>query len=358
MSMPITIHKSQGLTFDRAIIDAGSSFAPGQVYVALSRCRSLEGMVLATPINAYSVINDPAVASYIAAEDARVAESLALLPQLRRAYRVRLLCDTFRMAQIDTLHGRLCRILSETYSKMFGDITRMHLNAHEDLRIRVIDVADRWIALLAATEPSHVSDAALQDRIRRSAQYFADTLGQIFGPWFEGTAMVRSENKVMTRRLADVYEQLRVALRATEALMQAVAKDGFDPSTILAQRRQTMLEASGAPAKGRARASKSATRERSADVSVNMLRQGMTIKQVAAERRLSQSTVTRHIADGIAAGQVDIYALIERPAVAEIADAIRLAGEDATLDEVRQMCIRRIPKSEIILVRAWLSRSK
>lgn len=91
---------------------------------------------------------------------------------------------------------------------------------------------------------------------------------------------------------------------------------------------------------------------------MNMLRQGMTIKQVAAERRLSQSTVTRHIADGIAAGQVDIYALIERPAVAEIADAIRLAGEDATLDEVRQMCIRRIPKSEIILVRAWLSRSK
>ena len=84
----------------------------------------------------------------------------------------------------------------------------------------------------------------------------------------------------------------------------------------------------------------------------------MTIKQVAAERSLSQSTVTRHIADGIAAGQVDIYAVMDRPAVGEIADAIRLAGEDATLDEVRQLCIRRVPKSEIVLVRAWLSRSK
>ena len=140
--------------------------------------------------------------------------------------------------------------------------------------------------------------------------------------------------------------------------MQVVAEEGFDPSKILAQRRRAMLEASAAPAKSRTRATKTTTRERSSDVSVAMLRRGMTIKQVAAERSLSQSTVTRHIADGIAAGQVDIYAVMDRPAVGEIADAIRLAGEDATLDEVRQLCIRRVPKSEIVLVRAWLSRSK
>ena len=58
LAWAITIHKSQGLTFERAIIDAEASFAHGQVYVALSRCKTLEGMVLSTPISNRSIIND------------------------------------------------------------------------------------------------------------------------------------------------------------------------------------------------------------------------------------------------------------------------------------------------------------
>ena len=61
----ITIHKSQGLTFDKAIIDIHTAFTPGQAYVALSRCRTLEGLVLNSPVSASVFIRNNAVEAYI-----------------------------------------------------------------------------------------------------------------------------------------------------------------------------------------------------------------------------------------------------------------------------------------------------
>jgi hypothetical protein len=68
LAWAVTIHKSQGLTFEKAIIDAGSSFASGQVYVALSRCTTLEGMVLKSTISRQSVMTDQRVLAFAAAE--------------------------------------------------------------------------------------------------------------------------------------------------------------------------------------------------------------------------------------------------------------------------------------------------
>lgn len=64
LAWAITIHKSQGLTFQKAIVDAGQSFAPGQVYVALSRCTSLQGIVLQSPITYKQINTDPQVVEY------------------------------------------------------------------------------------------------------------------------------------------------------------------------------------------------------------------------------------------------------------------------------------------------------
>ena len=64
LAWAVTIHKSQGLTFDRLIIDAGKSFASGQVYVALSRCRTLEGIVLKSKITPEVIFADRRVSKF------------------------------------------------------------------------------------------------------------------------------------------------------------------------------------------------------------------------------------------------------------------------------------------------------
>lgn len=64
LAWAVTIHKSQGLTFDRLIIDAGKSFASGQVYVALSRCRTLEGIVLKSKITPDVIFSDRRVSKF------------------------------------------------------------------------------------------------------------------------------------------------------------------------------------------------------------------------------------------------------------------------------------------------------
>ena len=77
LAWAVTIHKSQGLTFDRAIIDAGASFAPGQVYVALSRCTSLKGMVLLSKLFPSAIATDKRVIAFAQKEAA--AEELEQL---------------------------------------------------------------------------------------------------------------------------------------------------------------------------------------------------------------------------------------------------------------------------------------
>ena len=85
LAWAITIHKSQGLSFEKAIIDAGEAFAPGQVYVALSRCTSLQGMVLHSRINNNNLYNDRRIASFASTQKTSAAQ-IQLLNEAKHQY--------------------------------------------------------------------------------------------------------------------------------------------------------------------------------------------------------------------------------------------------------------------------------
>src|SRR5690606_21377463 len=95
LAWAITIHKSQGLTFDKAIIDAGTSFAAGQVYVALSRLRSLDGLVLRSKLTNFSIRTDAQVVDFMH----NMTENLDLdevLQESQRGYLGQILLRSFR----------------------------------------------------------------------------------------------------------------------------------------------------------------------------------------------------------------------------------------------------------------------
>ena len=100
LAWAITIHKSQGLTFERAIIDAGLSFASGQVYVALSRCKTLNGLVLASRIDEKAIINDQRVKEYISRQEAEARRSIGLLELYKQDYYKQLLMELFTFTDI------------------------------------------------------------------------------------------------------------------------------------------------------------------------------------------------------------------------------------------------------------------
>ena len=110
LSWAVTIHKSQGLTFDKLVVDVRTAFAPGQVYVALSRCRSLEGLVLLQPVSAASVMVAPAVKAFMQNASINAYDDSAL-PAIRH--------DSMREAVLDLFDFT---ILSEGWEQVLGFI--------------------------------------------------------------------------------------------------------------------------------------------------------------------------------------------------------------------------------------------
>ena len=112
LAWAITIHKSQGLTFERAIIDARNSFAHGQTYVALSRCKTLEGLVLESPLRKEAIISDSVVDNFTK-EVERNKPGNKQLSDMQKAYFFDLLSDLFNFYSLEQAYKRLLRMLDE-----------------------------------------------------------------------------------------------------------------------------------------------------------------------------------------------------------------------------------------------------
>lgn len=120
LAWAVTIHKSQGLTFDKVIVDAGNSFAAGQVYVALSRCTTLEGIVLRSRIFSHSIMTDERVLRFAEEEDSPATLSPVLEEENKR-YRLTVLQEIFSWDRIASALDEFDLQLKERTFKKKGE---------------------------------------------------------------------------------------------------------------------------------------------------------------------------------------------------------------------------------------------
>ncbi|CAM3628734.1 HRDC domain-containing protein [Mucilaginibacter galii] len=144
LAWSITIHKSQGLSFDKAVIDVSESFAHGQAYVALSRCRSLAGMVLRNPIATRNIIGDPAVARYN-------VQAMALKPDEKRLERDRQQYELYLLSELFNFNPLQAKL---------GEFEPLLPNAQQD----IFSIADKFKGKLKT------------DRSMAAAGYFQEKL--------------------------------------------------------------------------------------------------------------------------------------------------------------------------------------
>ena len=178
----ITIHKSQGLTFDRAIINAGRAFSHGQVYVALSRCRTLEGLVLSTPISPSVITTDPDVIQF---EDH--ARNLIPTPTTflkdRRSFVEDILCDTFDFRGISMRLRFFLRLVSE-FMPYFPEYVSEVQAAAQDTDARLMAVGVKFqtqIHELIQLADSYGANQPLRQRVHAAIAYYCKETANVLG---------------------------------------------------------------------------------------------------------------------------------------------------------------------------------
>lgn len=352
LAWAITIHKSQGLTFPKVIIDAGAAFAPGQVYVALSRCTSLEGIVLATSIGTGTIGGDPTVNAYISGQQEASEKSASQLPVIKQAYYRSLLTDLFNFGGLVSLQASLHRVLSQTFSHAFPKETARQAEIAVTLREKIVDVADKWISIINSQDFQSLTSAPMLERICRSALYFQKELTAIFSDSLTSAARVRTDNKKASQRVKELVVDIRTSLARWNFLLGHMGSKPFSITVYLQCRQAAMLESTRETSLGRlagenhaassAKKKKSVRegkqpRQMSHDITFGMFSQGMSRQEIAEQRGLAISTISEHLMKFVDKGVITLQDLLTPVVINQVKSALSQAGPEVNYTELRRV---------------------
>ena len=303
LAWAITIHKSQGLTFERAIIDAGESFAPGQLYTALSRCTSLTGLVLYSTLSSNNILTDVRIVAF-AKKAAGTDELQALLEKEKQNFWVERL---LRLFNFDKLIDP-----AEEFKELVSQTKLPHPDEARKLATRVVDccksgqdIAKKFVDSLKPLLQKAVESndfTTIDDRITKAVDYFIRIYQtECLAPledhirsleYATGVKGYLSETRKMALEIRHLIKSIRTVYHGDRIIYQAPDITEPNPEIYKAPRKQRQVKGS------------------SPQVTYKLFREGKSVEAIARLRNLAASTVLTHLAELIKTGDIDILELI------------------------------------------------
>lgn len=333
LAWAITIHKSQGLTFQRAVVDAGSSFSSGQVYVALSRLTTIDGLVLKSKVTYDSIRTDPAIIRF--ANSLQDDDSLVPVLEEERQYFIqKMLIKTFDWNDlIDGLIQHKDYVLTSKIG--FKDTATDLINQWEhELNTQRATASKFARQLLGIFQEDNFK--LLHERMIKAVEYFESTLNEkITKSLEEHEAAAKTKKNVKTYLKQLLLFQVKLKTKdhqLQQALLLASGlANGAESTDLLQAVDQHKLESKGKLVEVVSN-HKPKKREKgeSQRISLQLFKEGKSVFDIATEREMAYGTIETHLAGFIPTGEISIYDLVKMQKVVDITKVIDKLKTEST----------------------------
>lgn len=366
LAWAITVHKSQGLTFDKVVLDLSNAFTHGQVYVALSRCRSLGGIVLTNRVTPDIIMRDSIVESFTEERKKSSENAKELLPARQFAYFKQLLGELFDFSDLERDLMSVMRAMEDYFHSRTPDFLARLNDSLGILRTNVCAIADKFVAgqcnnILEASA-DYETDPTLQERIAKACVYFSKELHKTFDG-IVSDFPVEVANAAVKKRYVRTKDLFIQTLKAHEKLLTFTEGCGFSVDSFLHNRALSVLDNTTVkPAK---RTKKKAEKKKEKAIKVDtkavsyeLYKKGLTIEAIARQRDFTTTTILSHLAHYVTTGDISVFDFVDKKKLGRILKVVNTAGNTTTLKELRDMMGGDVTYGDIKMAQAYIAFEK